>query len=259
MVNVLKSKLVLTLHLGFWLLIGLKNGRSQSLIISLPQGEIRFQLIENQKHIIDEVLKLVKSKEGDSVLIENSVKGFLIGLSTAGMPLKLPTNVEIKPTAPHFRGSLTVPIEVMLDGSVELRLDRMFIVHGKPYDEKQVTEIRAEFNQRIKNELKLLLYDEVIDTYFTPLVDSFIDDYGRPNKEKIKRSMNPIVDSLSKKYPNPKLTPEQIKAYESKNGLPTLDGKCIIIGTLISGEDVLDKLAASKIPANHWVGWRRVD
>ncbi|MBG8552182.1 peptidylprolyl isomerase [Hymenobacter guriensis] len=49
-----------------------------------------------------------------------------------------------------------------------------------------------------------------------------------------------------------KLTPEQLRAYETTGGVPSLDGKYTVFGEIIEGLDVLDKIAAEPVDAYKW-------
>lgn len=40
------------------------------------------------------------------------------------------------------------------------------------------------------------------------------------------------------------IKPEHRSAYLAKNGLPQMDGRCTVIGRLVKGKDVLDRIAA---------------
>ncbi|WP_187632025.1 peptidylprolyl isomerase [Hymenobacter lutimineralis] len=49
-----------------------------------------------------------------------------------------------------------------------------------------------------------------------------------------------------------KLTPEQLRTYETIGGVPSLDGKYTVFGEVVEGLEVLDKIAAEPVDAYKW-------
>lgn len=49
-----------------------------------------------------------------------------------------------------------------------------------------------------------------------------------------------------------KLTPEQLKTYETVGGVPSLDGKYTVFGEVVEGLDVIDKIAAEPVDNTKW-------
>ncbi|WP_197273943.1 peptidylprolyl isomerase [Hymenobacter sp. DG25A] len=49
-----------------------------------------------------------------------------------------------------------------------------------------------------------------------------------------------------------KLTPEQLRTYETTGGVPSLDGQYTVFGEVVEGLDVIDKIAAEPVDNTMW-------
>ncbi|MFI5203316.1 MAG: hypothetical protein ACHQF2_02380 [Flavobacteriales bacterium] len=258
MVNVLKSSRITVFCIGLFAIIIQKPATGQSLEIKVPGGSIVFQLIDNQKSITEYLVGEMRSNGSDSVTLTGGIPGYMLSVLPPVKPLPVEDSVRLSPTGPHYRGVLTVPIEVDLRGKRILRFDRMMVVHGKAYTAADVKTLHTAYTNQLKKDLFIRLCDTVIKYRYTPLPDSLKDRYGRADRKKMKRLMEPLLDSLSRVYPVPDLTEQEIRAYEIQSGLPAMDGKYLVIATLKEGEDVLNSIMSSQVNKTTRAYWRKV-
>lgn len=219
---------------------------------------MKFQLIENQQRITNYLLQEMEGTVPDSVTLTGAVPNYLISVWPPLAPMPVPDSVMLNPTGPHYRGVLTAPIDIDLQGNRTVRLDRMMIVHGKTYTPADVKTLYASYSNTLKKDLFIRLYDTVIKYRFTPLADTLKDRYGRADRKKIKRNTEPLIDSLSRVFAKPDLTAAEIAEYEMRGGLPAMDGKYLVIATLKEGEDVLNKMMNEQVNKTTRAQWVRV-
>lgn len=218
---------------------------AQHLEITLPEGKMTFQLIENQP-LVTQYLRSAIPQQGDTLRLQAAVSGFVASLVTPVHPFTLPDSVALLPSAPHLHGHLVVPVDIDLQGHRTLRLDHLYIIDGRPFKQSEVQRMQQDFEPALKSELFLRLYDTVISSRFTPLPDSLRDRYGHPTRWKIRQLCEPLLDSVARGFTPPVLTAEDYQAYEQQGGFPNMDGKNLILGQLISGADVLQRVMQSE-------------
>jgi cyclophilin family peptidyl-prolyl cis-trans isomerase len=123
---------------------------------------------------------------------------------------------------------------------------QFYIVHGKKATDQELDQIEMQIN------------NTRLQAYFRAYVESPAGEFIRKIDWKKLQAENPdsvtkksreiegmIVTEFNKNEKPFKYTPEQRAVYKEKGGAPFLDAQYTVFGELISGFDVLDKIATT--------------
>lgn len=221
-------------------------------------GTITVKLYDETPIHRDNFIRLVKKHYYDSLLFHRVIKNFMIQagdpysktakpgtpLGNGGPGYTLPA--EIKPSLYHKRGALAAAREPdNVNPKKRSSGSQFYIVQGRKFtnDELKKLERRIQYSQR--NELAIEFLSKKENRAMKLKLDSL---YKNHMTEEIKTFSKEIMDKAMKAAGvTPfKFTPEEIKTYETQGGAPHLDGQYTVFGEVISGFDVLDKIANVK-------------
>jgi peptidylprolyl isomerase len=231
-----------------------------NVLIKTNYGDIKIKLYNETPLHRDNFIKLVKEHYYDSLLFHRVIQKFMIQggdpdskkalpgelLGEGGPKYTIPA--EINRAVFHKKGVLAAARESDLDNPLEASSGSQFyIVQGKVYTDSllQLQAIKITKRTLFNSFVKL------------PENKHYIDDYKRYSKEEKADSMeyiNDIFDAkVEKEFPNVtryKFTPEQIKAYTTIGGTPTLDNTYTAFGEVYAGLEIVDLIAAQKTDKN---------
>ncbi len=231
-----------------------------NVLIKTTQGDIKIKLYNETPLHRDNFLKLVKTHYLDSLLFHRVIQKFMIQggdpdsknaiggeiLGEGGPKYTIPA--EINRTVFHKKGALAAARESDLDNPTQASSGSQFyIVQGKTYTDSLLTTQATRITKR------------TLFAYFINLTENkhYVDDYKRYAKEEKADSMkyiNDIIDAkVEKEFPNVahyKFTPEQIKAYITIGGTPSLDNTYTVFGEVYEGLEIVDLIAAQKTDKN---------
>ena len=231
-----------------------------NVLIKTTQGDIKIKLYNETPLHRDNFLKLVKTHYLDSLLFHRVIQKFMIQggdpdsknaiggeiLGEGGPKYTIPA--EINRTVFHKKGALAAARESDLDNPTQASSGSQFyIVQGKTYTDSLLTTQATRITKR------------TLFAYFINLTENkhYVDDYKRYAKEEKADSMkyiNDIIDAkVEKEFPNVahyKFTPEQIKAYTTIGGTPSLDNTYTVFGEVYEGLEIVDLIAAQKTDKN---------
>jgi peptidylprolyl isomerase len=211
-------------------------------------GAIIFRLYNETPLHRDNFIKLIQKGHYDSLLFHRVISSFVVqgGDPTSKYAKKdsLLGNGDVGYTVPaefnaqlfHKKGALAMAREG--DDVNPKRASsgcQFYIVQGKPRNDTDMVKASYRNNksliQPIEDSIKRL--DTVAFNKWTPY-------------EKHKRLSN-LVKQHKNYY---KISPSQLKVYQSLGGTPHLDNNYTVFGELTEGMEVLDKLAGVKTDAN---------
>jgi peptidyl-prolyl cis-trans isomerase B (cyclophilin B) len=116
---------------------------------------------------------------------------------------------------------------------------QFYFVHGKVYDEDELTIDQNKLNQTFAK----LLQEGKIDTIRNQLIEL--------QKEKKFDEMNNLIanscdylEEISGDTLRKNISPERVKAYTTIGGSPHLDDEYTVFGKVLDGLEVVDKIAA---------------
>lgn len=258
----MKSKLI-TGAIALMLLLTVKNTQAQkatnenTVVVKTEFGDMVVKLYDETPQHRDNFLKLVKSNFYDSLLFHRVIKDFMIQGGD-------PTSKNAKPEAMLGNGEngYTIPAEFnakythkkgalaaarMGDNVNPLKNSsgcQFYIVQGRVFTDAELTANEQNINNQLKQQIfmKYINKPENANTKTTML---------RIQKNQDADSMKIMNDFITKiveeeyvKTPKFQYTPEQRKEYTTIGGTPHLDMGYTVFGEVVSGMEVIDKVAA---------------
>ncbi len=239
------------------------NGFSQSKTVQIDTrfGTMKFLLYDDTPKHRDAFIQLVNEGYFDGTLFYRVMQNFLIqgGSKSSkdappgkrigyGDPDKT-VNDEILPNHFHKKGALCAPRQPdEINPFKQSDISQFYIVKGKVHSAGELDTMELAVNRPIRN--------KIINGVMTPSVREELKHLKEAKKvEEFRKLAQEIKDKIETEYSlSPgtiEFTMAQREAYTTIGGYPDLDGKYTIFGECISGFDVIDKIAALKVDANH--------
>lgn len=156
---------------------------------------------------------------------------------------------EILPNHIHKKGALCAPRQPdEINPFKQSDISQFFIIQGKVYRSGELDTMELARNLPIQKEIQQRL--------MTPQVTAQLQKLKEEKKvEEFRAIANPIKEQMEAEmrlHPGRlKFTPEQRKAFTTIGGYPDLDGKYTIFGEVVSGFEVIDKIANLKTDTNN--------
>jgi cyclophilin family peptidyl-prolyl cis-trans isomerase len=226
-----------------------QNGNENSYVLfKTTMGDIKLKLYDNTPGHRDNFIKLVNSGFYDGISFHRVIKDFMI---QAGDPLTKPASssslpdslqtytipAEFKPENFHKRGALAAAREGN-DINPEMRSSgtQFYIVQGTKLTDSELDQAEKKINASIKQAEFNRLMKETSDSSKTAgkeLSDGEIQDLASVKMFHYLTS--------HKDYQIP---PNQREVYKTEGGVPRLDGTYTVFGEVVSGMDVVDRIAS---------------
>lgn len=241
-------KLLKLLSFSFLLVSTLACGQNKDYLITITtrHGEIKAVLFEDTPKHKKNFIELAEAGRFDSTQFHRVIKDFMVQggdvFGKEGLPAEQwPTiPAEILPHHYHRKGMIAAARQGNnINPSKASNGSQFYIVQGRTYEELELTTdftalqkavfqyVQLESQKSFKEEYNRLYAAEEFDS-LTNLILSKRDEIA----ESLKIT-------LTKDY-----TPEQIQAYATIGGTPHLDKEYTVFGEVISGMDVVEKIAA---------------
>lgn len=214
--------------------------------ISTRHGEIKAILFDDTPEHKNNFIALAEAGRFDSTSFHRVIQGFMVQggdvFQKEGLPAQeWPTlPAEIRRNHIHRKGMIGAARQGdNINPQKRSNGSQFYIVQGRTYEELELTTdfpalqkavfqfMQLGTQQALKQEYTRLFQEEKFDS-LTNLLLSKRDEIEETLKIK-----------LTKDY-----TPEQIKAYAEVGGAPHLDFEYTVFGEVLSGLEVVDKIAA---------------
>lgn len=204
----------------------------------------------------DNFLKLVNMKYYDSLLFHRVIKSFMIQggdptsktadsnvmLGSGDIGYRIPA--EFNPNLFHKRGALAAA----RDNNPQQASSgcQFYIVQGKTYTH---TELEQIINNRNMSRKQEILYQVYSSDTVQAAVSAMQNSGDKEIVRKYMESLQVVVDQeYKRRYPDAeKVNADIIQTYMEWGGAPHLDGSYTVFGELISGFEVLDKIASVEV------------
>jgi peptidyl-prolyl cis-trans isomerase B (cyclophilin B) len=232
-------------------------GQSDDLVtIKTSQGDIVAILYDETPKHKENFLKLVNQHFYDSTLFHRVIKGFMIQggdpdsrkavpgqrLGAGGPGYTVPA--EFVPKYFHERGAIAAArTGDEMNPNRESSGSQFYIVQGAKIDEAQYKK-EYEIDGAVLNAEMQNMYTS---GNYKPLFDSLqalAQTGDRAAFEAKVLSLIPRVEKISGKKIMRVAPEDRMKAYSTVGGTPFLDDQYTVFGKVISGMDVVDKIAA---------------
>lgn len=214
--------------------------------ISTRHGEIKAVLFEDTPKHKDNFIALAEAGRFDSTHFHRVIQNFMVQggdvFTKEGLPAdQWPTiPAEILPNHYHRKGMIAAARQGNnINPTKASNGSQFYIVQGRTYEELELTTdfpalqkavlqyVQLESQRPLKEEYNRLYAEQKFDS-LTNLILSKRDEIAQALKV-----------TLTKTY-----TPEQIEAYAKIGGAPHLDREYTVFGEVISGLEVVEKIAA---------------
>lgn len=209
---------------------------------------------ETPKHK-ENFIKLAKEHYFDSLLFHRVMKDFMIQggdpnsknaesgqpLGTGGPGYTIPS--EFNDKFFHEKGALSAArMPDNANPNKESSGSQFYIVQGQVWPESELTIDQNKLNNGIRQLMQNPNYAYLQDTLGRLYYSGDMEAYKNKMIELAPVCEKELGISVKKE-----VSPEKLKVYTTTGGSPHLDGEYTVFGKVISGFDVIDKIAAVQV------------
>jgi cyclophilin family peptidyl-prolyl cis-trans isomerase len=229
-----------------------KTKKNQQVEIITEFGTMVVSLYDETPLHRDNFIKLVSEGFYDSLLFHRVIKSFMIQGGD-------PTSKNATPDAmlgagdigykimPEFRSNLfhkRGTLAAARDNNPQQMSSgcQFYIVQGRKYTAQELEQIINNKNLQRKQEMLYKVYQsDSVQATMSSLQNTGDKEVFRAYMDKIHAG---IDEAYKRAYPNAdKVNIDQMQTYMEMGGAPHLDGSYTVFGEIVSGFDVLDKIA----------------
>ena len=233
-------------------------------VISTEFGEIKALLYDETPLHRDNMVKNVQAGIYDSLLFHRVINNFMIqggdpvsknaapGVLLGNGGLDYTVKAEFNKNLFHKKGALCAARQGdNVNPNKESSSTQFYIVQGQVFSASDLLKMEAKNNQTVQNNLCLELLS----------LAEYADKLKRYNDAKLAKDQLKIMELIDEIKPRAielqkerggefKFTDAQKEAYKTVGGTPHLDGNYTVFGEVVSGLDVVDKIAAASVDGN---------
>ncbi|MFM7021423.1 MAG: peptidylprolyl isomerase [Flavobacteriales bacterium] len=227
--------------------------------IDTPYGVIKVKLYDETPLHRDNFIKMVESKRYDGALFHRVVKDFVIqgGEMPGSNPMEEQDEpkiaAEIKPGLFAKKGVLAAARQPdKYNPEKKSSSTQFFIVTGKVYTEPELKGLGAQidmYNKQVAREARFMeLLEDPKNAAFKAKLMDFANKHMEDSAMAMQDQLLKEVDAtLNYKGTAKTFNAEQVQVYTTIGGAPHLDGEYTIFGEVVSGMDVVEKIASQPV------------
>lgn len=232
-------------------------------LIHTDLGDIKVVLYDETPRHRDNFVKLVKEGKYDSCLFHRIIPQFMIqggdpeskrakpGAMLGNGDVGYTIPAEFNPKLFHKKGALAAARQGdEVNPQKASSGCQFYIVQGKVYNDTTLKQMDDRINTPIRQQIFMDLINRPENA---AMRSAFIRNQSTGNGDSLQilsQQINPMIDTIFARTPHHSFTPEQIEAYKTIGGTPFLDGGYTVFGEVLSGFEVIDKIAA--LPRNQF-------
>ncbi len=250
----MRSSLIL-----FFLLLFVVKSESQTkyAIITTTLGDIKIMLYDDTPKHRDSFIKLVNGGHYDGTLFYRVIKNFVIqggssdsrnappGKHIGYGSSKLVIDSEFTENRFHKKGAICAPRQPEDINHFKMSdISQFYIVQGRVYTNEELDLVEKSVNNPIKIKLK--------KKYYLPYKEE-LQKLKSENPQEFNKRLREIKEKIAFEYAlsnKLEFSEEQRKVYTTIGGLPELDDDYTVFGEVVSGFDVVNKIASLKVDKN---------
>ncbi len=198
-------------------------------------------------------LKLAREHYYDSLLFHRVIEGFMIQggdpesknaprgqrLGNGGPSYTIPA--EFNPKFFHEKGALSAArLGDQVNPQKASSGSQFYIVQGTKQTEEQLKTDPHRFNTALQQ-----FFQKPENKHYLDSINTFAQQGDQHGFQKYLSDLRPIVEQQLGISLEKEIAPEVLKAYTTLGGAPNLDGQYTVFGKVISGLEVIDKIAAA--------------
>lgn len=231
---------------------------TETIQISTTYGNIQIKLFNETPLHKANFLKLVREHLYDSLLFHRVIAGFMIQGGDPDSKLadskKLLGDGDLKYTIPaefvstlcHKKGMLCAARNGDdINPTKASSACQFYIVQGKVRNDKELKEYEKRVNKEVVNKLKETYFSVPDNIWLQEKINHF---KSIPNADSLllySRILDEKIDVLLDQTPHYKFPAEHKAIYKTIGGTPQLDNNYTVFGEVISGLEVIDKIAGA--------------
>lgn len=214
--------------------------------ISTRHGEIKAILFDDTPEHKKNFIALAESGRFDSTQFHRVIKDFMVQggdvFGKEGLPAQQwPTlPAEILPQHVHTKGMIAAARQGdNINPQKRSNGSQFYIVQGRTYEELELTTDFPALQKAVFQYMQLGSGQELKQEYSRLFEEQKFDSLTNLLLSKRDEIASTLKIKLTKDY-----TPEQIKAYAVVGGTPHLDFEYTVFGQVLTGLEVVDKIAS---------------
>lgn len=214
--------------------------------ISTRHGEIKAILFDDTPEHKKNFIALAESGRFDSTQFHRVIKDFMVQggdvFGKEGLPAQQwPTlPAEILPQHVHTKGMIAAARQSdNINPQKRSNGSQFYIVQGRTYEELELTTDFPALQKAVFQFMQLGSGQELKQEYSRLFEEQKFDSLTNLLLSKRDEIASTLKIKLTKDY-----TPEQIKAYAVVGGTPHLDFEYTVFGQVLTGLEVVDKIAS---------------
>jgi cyclophilin family peptidyl-prolyl cis-trans isomerase len=231
--------------------------------ITTPYGKIVVKLYDKTPLHHDNFLKLAESGYYNGTLFHRVINQFMIQGgdpdSKHAKPGQLLGDGDTSYTIPfeyvpeyiHKKGVLAAARES--DDVNPLKASsgsQFYIVQGKKFNDEGLEAVELKVERRTKQYILMDIMKKQGDTTVLSEFKAFVDRRDTANIRKVIEKYHDAVEVAYLKTKPFKLTDTQKEVYKTVGGTPHLDGAYTVFGEVVSGMEIVERIAAMKTDTN---------
>lgn len=231
-----------------------KDAKNTYVQIKTSLGDITVRLYNETPGHRDNFINLVKKSVYDGISFHRIIKDFMIqagdpetkinykkGAADTLSTYKIPA--ELNPMLFHKKGALAAARQGN-DVNPEMRSSgtQFYIVQGKKYSDDELNDAEQKINNNLKQLLFINLIRQISDS--CRIAGTNITEAAIQEKASIR-----MFETISSKG-DFKIPEDHRNLYKSIGGTPRLDGTYTVFGEVVSGLDVVDRIASVQTDQN---------
>ena len=231
---------------------------TETILISTSYGNIQLKLFNETPLHKANFLKLISEHFYDSLLFHRIIPGFMIQggdpdskhadskklLGDGDLNYTIPA--EFIPTLCHKKGMLCAARNGDdVNPTKASSACQFYIVQGKVRDDKELASFEKRINKEIINKLKETCFLNPENKWLQEKITHFKSEPNADSLLYYSKILDEKINPLFETTPHYQFPIEHRTIYKTIGGTPHLDNNYTIFGEVISGLDVIDKIAAA--------------